>query len=265
MCTKKWFKKISPYKPNKEEDATEFLNYLFNILKNELIKQQKHEMFSSFFSLHLIDRYECLNCHLICNRPHELFFLPLSLYAFNVSNIQMLFDNYFNEEILENDNKVFCSICKSKQKAKKTCFIAKSPEYLILSLNRFDKNKKLLNQYDYSREIKIKVLESDNFSINYETYELISFVIHSGSGKSSGHYYVSFKNNSDNNWVFIDDKMFSSFDFFCISNNHTPYILFYQRKKNEKEINQITVNKQISEIITDDNRSLLMEISNLVQ
>jgi ubiquitin C-terminal hydrolase len=191
-----------------------------------------------------------------------MFYLPLSLSDLKLTNIQMLFDSYFLEETLENENKYFCSICKSKQKAKKNCFVKKSPEYLILCLNRFSKDQKLHNQYDYSSEIKITSCDN-NLTSYFEYYELISIVIHSGPCKSSGHYYMSFKNDQD--WICIDDKTNFRYNILENSNYHTPYILFYQRKIANSQANQINIHKQISELITSDNRAFLMEISNQIQ
>lgn len=56
----------------------------------------------------------------------------------------------FKPEVFDGDNKYECSVCASKQTATKDTVISHLPNYVILTLNRF--------QYDIKTFKKIKLL-----------------------------------------------------------------------------------------------------------
>ena len=79
-------------------------------------------------------------------------FFTISLETKNKKNISESLDLYVEGELLEGDNKYFCSQCEKKVDAKKRICVGELPDNLIFHLKRFDFDLELLKRakvYDY--------------------------------------------------------------------------------------------------------------------
>jgi ubiquitin C-terminal hydrolase len=191
--------------------------------------------------------------------------LPIRENTDSILELQDILDSYFQPETLIAPNLFACPDCKSHEIASIKILIQKStPDFLILSLNRFNNNgDKILTKTCIPDEINLKVINSEVMG-EVEDYQLVSCIVHNGSSLRSGHYYLTFKNN-ENKWVMIDDKKSSVYDINNVSKSSTPYIYFYKKKHSNKDNNiQISIPENIVKIIRDDNAAYSTEMSNYV-
>ncbi len=148
--------------------------------------------------------------------------------------IESMIDSYFREELMIRENQFFCDGCKSKTNAKKTLQISKSPNILILHLNRFyfkkGKTAKIhqpvrfpVSNLCLNGTGKHSSVASDN------KYELFGVIFHSGDC-SSGHYTAATKETFLNQWILYDDEKcykLSQVDFQNRDLRQKAYLLFY--------------------------------------
>lgn len=199
----------------------------------------------------------------------------------NELHLQTIFDHYFQKEELKGDNQYRCEFCRfvhydfrlisnissksifnfprSLQDAERYTIIQTSPEYLILSLNRFEYDKrtnvfrKVFTKIIYPKILNINVhsMEDDENQVHQVKYCLVLVIVHTGYTLHGGHYYVYGREvkplpaNIDNDncedyflndeWFLINDDLVTESSYQALVDNcsqytaATPYILFYQR------------------------------------
>lgn len=141
-------------------------------------------------------------------------------------------------EILDGDNKVCCSKCKTLQKVEKHLELYTAPCYLIIQLKRFNRNGKIttkvnfpLHNFDISKYVKKKAKQDSSLE-----YDLISIANHFGD-VNGGHYVAYAKNYINNNWYEYNDSLVSLINE-CNLVTANAYVLFYQRKMLNTYINK---------------------------
>ena len=154
-------------------------------------------------------------------------YFPLTIYD--------CFNLLVQTEKLKEDNQWKCDKCQKPQNANKHLAIYKSPNILIIGLNRFNNSKKNNIFINFPRndfDISKYVIENDE--PRSSLYDLIGVIHHSGS-LDFGHY-ISYCKHQNNKWFFHNDNVVQEVNRQKIISN-TAYILFYQRKTlNEKKI-----------------------------
>ena len=138
-------------------------------------------------------------------------------------------EKFREEEILTNDNKIFCKICGAKQNFKKKLQIFKIPQYLIIQIKRFKYNKGIMQYFSSNKDetfvdipqsldLKEFVLGPDS---NNAVYSLYANVLHD---ENRSHYTTIVYHK--NQWVkYNDDSLYYS-DF---PNSNDSYLLFYKK------------------------------------
>ncbi|CAG8585704.1 9662_t:CDS:10 [Diversispora eburnea] len=171
----------------RQQDCHEFLKILFSQIEEESkqymsnnIKRTKFnhpqrintnqpnqsDIPISPFGGILVNTIKCLSCGNRSRTKEEFHDLTLSLQIEsereNLSFTDLL-SEFFSAEELKGDNQYHCDKCSGLQDALKTTRILVPPRYLILSLNRFEYDKK------YARRIKIMTHVSiqDTLSLSY--------------------------------------------------------------------------------------------------
>ncbi|KAF0377984.1 ubiquitin carboxyl-terminal hydrolase 38 [Gigaspora margarita] len=168
----------------RQQDCHEFLKILFSQIEeesNQFVSNKRprldmesqsisrinfNEMPISTFGGTLENTIKCLSCGNKSRTKEDFHDLTLSLKVENESNKPSLDDmlcEFFTPEELNEDNQYFCDKCNGLQDAVKTTRIIVPPRYLILSLNRFEYDKR------YARRIKIMtpVMLQDTLSLTY--------------------------------------------------------------------------------------------------
>ena len=146
------------------------------------------------------------------------------------------FEQFVNEEKLDEENMWYCSVCKSHKEAYKKMAIMKYPKILIIHLKRFkkdhykhyvnfNKNSDLVDFPIDKLDISKYVIDGKDNNIQYSLYAIAN---HYGSC-GGGHYTAFCKNEQDQNWYCYDD---SSVNFVKEQEiiTEAAYVLFYKLK-----------------------------------
>lgn len=147
---------------------------------------------------------------------------------------------FVSTELLNDDEKYFCTDCNKKVNATKKLNIWEPPNILVIHLKRF----KVMNQRMMTKitslinfplnGLDIKDYSSDIHEINNTVYDLHAISSHSGS-YYGGHYISYCRNGINENWYgFNDERVYHIPDDYLekevVSRN--AYILFYVRRLN---------------------------------
>lgn len=161
---------------------------------------------------------KCVNVDYELSRVEP--FWDIQLNVRGMANLQELFQNYVEPELLSGDNRYDAGGTHGYQDAKKGVFFQWFPPVLHLQLKRFeydfmaDDLVKIDDLYEYPDEIDLAPFLGDvpdHIKQQNWTYALHGVLVHQGS-VSNGHYYAMLKptNNSDSlyGWYrFDDDKV----------------------------------------------------------
>lgn len=164
--------------------------------------------------------------------------------SLNPSSISIYdcFNTFRNEELLSNENTLFCKTCKQNETIYKKIDIFKAPLYLIIQIKRF-RYQKSSSLFDFSSinqskndtlvEFPIDNLDLKDYIVDKDKkeeaiYDLVAVAQHVGQ-LNSGHY-TSLCRVMGNKWYkFNDDKVTEIQKSEVVSSN--AYILFYKKKK----------------------------------
>lgn len=142
---------------------------------------------------------------------------------------------FSKKEILDENNKWYCSNCKQHLRASKELLISRAPEILIIHLKRFkyssseyngtvlSKNRELINF-----PLDLNINKYMYFPTEQVDYSLFAVSQHYGN-LGSGHYTAACK--VEDEWYKFDDETFKKIHSESIV-DESAYVLFYQRKRN---------------------------------
>ena len=158
----------------------------------------------------------------------------IDLNSNNIVNIYDCFNYYQRNDLFTGDNKNYCNICKQLYDSIYSCKIYTSPNYLILILNRGKAN--IYNvKLDFPEVINITqfVLKKETPNIIYNLYGVLT---HIGQSGQNAHFVASCKSPVDGKWYRYNDALVNLITDVQkeIIDLGTPYILFYQKFKEEK-------------------------------
>ena len=237
---------------------------LFDKFQKGLKNTKNEDLIKYFFEFVILNEYK-LNCqHKIIKNE---FLFTLELEVDNHNNINNSLKYLFDYKNLDNENLIYCSICKKKMKGKNKLLIDILPRILIIVLKRFKFNKGNItieknNEY-FSFPILLdmsKYTKDFNNNLNLENknlYYLKTVIIHDGSTEG-GHYYNIIKDNKSSSWYKINDEYIESFDInnlekesfggyneFNEIKRNNAYLLFYEKEYDDNCIkyNKICLNK----------------------
>jgi ubiquitin C-terminal hydrolase len=201
-------KKNSIFKLNIQNDSSESMFFLLDLIKNKNL---------NVFENKFISNRICLTCKNITSSIEKFNIMSVDI----TNNIEHSIDLFQQKEIMDGD--VFCNKCNSKQKFSKQYLINTISDNLIIHLKRFKENN---NSYIKDRS---NVTIQDNININNVKYDLRGFIVHTGQ-ISGGHYYFIGKDLINKWWIYNDS--------ICIPCNlmkkyeSLGYIFLYEKIKN---------------------------------
>jgi len=196
-----------------QQDAQEFLGFLFDVLDKQTEKTRFKYLLGSIFGGKSFSQLICEGgCGTVRNNIED--FNNLSLEVKNHRTLKDSLDKYVSQEKIEDFK---CDNCKKSVTVTKKNSIAELPNVLIVHLQRilFDydnlQNNKInsrlefpfnLNMKSYTTEVlsnndnkinKSSTVDSSSFIIyekddSYYDYNLVGIVVHTGSA-DAGHYY----------------------------------------------------------------------------
>lgn len=221
------------YKDNIEKNIEQVPNNKYDTILKGLDFWQKfvsknHSVIIDIFTGIFHFRYECLNCNTVVPSFDAFNIIPLHI---NSDSLESCLDEYFNDSILDNDNKFFCSNCKAKHDAKQTAFLWHSPPRLVIQMKRFVGMHKNQRHVSFPLEnLQIYKYSSDYNKLNFK-YELYGVINHSGS-LNCGHYTAFTKNPVNGEWYLFDDDSVMHIDKSIVEKTivtNKAYVLLYKR------------------------------------
>jgi len=265
-------KKNSRWAEIEHQDSQEFYNFLISTIEEECGQKQElkiiddksnlnliainyimkseskdYSLIKDIFIGYLISNINCVLCKAKSPNFESFITLSFSIPIKRDTNIDSIFgleecfDNFIEDEQLDEDNKLTCDICKIKNQSIKKLQIWKPPKILVIQLKRFITNAfgqqiaKILNPVVYPIEnfdISYYIHEDSPYKSEKNIYNLLGVNIHQEIGFGSinhGHYVSIVKNNTDSEWYLFDDENeLVKVDKESIQNRNA-YLLFYSK------------------------------------
>lgn len=202
-----------------QQDSSEFIIYLFDIVNDELKKNSLNLNINKKLNLHLTTSIKCKRMK--CLNESTVISKELFLFLSYEENLTDSYRLYKENEKLDEENKYMCESCNKKTIARKKIVVNKWPNNLFILMNRYTKNLK-----KKGNEMEIPI----NWRHNYK---LKGGIVHSGS-LSGGHYVYFGKKN--NNWYLFNDSNVSLLSNENLNNlKNNAYILHYKMSDNIDE------------------------------
>ncbi|KAL4450833.1 hypothetical protein ABPG74_011675 [Tetrahymena malaccensis] len=146
-----------------QQDASEFGRIFLDQLERSVQNTNDNKLLDDYFIGQYDHTITCLKCknQFISKEKFLDISLNFSENQDNTVTFNGLLQHNFKPEVFQGDNKYDCSICNEKNDAQKDMQISYLPNYVILTLNRFQydlktfKKIKLLQQIDIPEEIDL--------------------------------------------------------------------------------------------------------------
>ena len=240
---------------NKFETIYKSLDYWDSYLK------KNHSPIIDIFTGLYLNQIICTQCNKRSINFEPYLILPLSIID-RESNLQDCLREFSKTEVLDNDNKYNCTVCKEHTVAHKNIYLWDLPEHLIIQLKRFSNN----GVFSIKNNTTVKFpFENLTFVENYHeyrprnySYNLYGVIYHVGS-LSSGHYYAFTKNPLNNKWYRFNDSTVQYIPDEIIEReimNGGSYILFYKKNyinsENSTDIDAVNSDEDLPSNGDDD-------------
>lgn len=206
--------KKSLFRGAAQQDSGEFLIFLLDLLNDE----SKGEV-NKIFEIETLTTLKCklkvcLNKTFVKGKENFLI-LPIKP---EYNTLDDCYRGYKFHEMLKDDNKVLCVVCKEKRIFSTRLEISVWPKHLIIWLKRFDNTRK------NNKDIEIPIDWRHNYS-------LAGAIYHSGS-VNGGHYFYLRRDFGLDKWFMLNDSSVSQIDSSHINNYlNKAYILYYINTK----------------------------------
>ena len=138
---------------------------------------------------------------------------------------------FMKEEVLKDDEKWYCSRCKTHQVALKKMEVYSAPDHLIIHLKRFSHHRGMFGGQKVTQLVDFPVDELDlgPYVISGGgKYELYAVSNHFG-GLEGGHYTADCRSPVNGKWYNFDDSSVSEKSSFYSIVSESAYVLFYRR------------------------------------
>ncbi|EAS01106.2 ubiquitin carboxy-terminal hydrolase (macronuclear) [Tetrahymena thermophila SB210] len=152
-----------------QQDASEFGRIFLDQLERSVQNTNDNKLLDDYFIGQYDHTITCLKCKNQFISKEKFLDVSLNFSENQDSTVTFngLLQHNFKPEVFEGDNKYDCSICNEKNDAQKDTQISYLPNYVILTLNRFQydlktfKKIKLLQQIDIPEEIDLSYYQKN--------------------------------------------------------------------------------------------------------
>lgn len=219
--------RISPcLRPYQQEDAHEFLRSLLSTLTLD----GHNKKLSSLFDGLLESAVTCQTCHRASITRDRYMDLSLDIQGDDVNSLEGALKNFTRTELMDSDNMVRCTRCKTKRVVSKGLRLATAPTILVCHLKRFafdmyGRTTRLRKHVEYPLRLEIGDHMSRVNQSKPPPYELIGVLVHAGTRCDRGHYFAIVK--SGDNWYKANDGVVTQVDLDIVLKQQA-YILLYE-------------------------------------
>lgn len=229
------------YRSGEQQDVTECIRLVFDKLGG-----YEQSLIRDTFAGELSEMTQCQVCGNVRGRPETFTDLVLSvpteeqvMQSGMLPNIQMLFNQRLQFEMMTDDNLLHCEKCNKNTRAGKWAEITSPPRHLCICLNRFTYN---VQKQDFAKE-KTPIKIDGTIQIGPFFYDLYMVIVHTGKDATSGHYYSigtraeptdMERQTGQRQWFVMDDSQLKPSDLHMLSGmdpnkkDDNPYVLFYR-------------------------------------
>lgn len=277
-------------------DVDEFYNLLFDRLDSQIADKSKRDAISHCYGGMLLTQIKSKECEHVSERTE-----PFSAIQCDIKgkcDLQQSLDAYVEGEIMEGDNKYWCSQCSTHVEAEKRNCLQEVPDHLIFHLKRFDfdlatmQRSKINDYFEFPTEIDIApytfehVATAADMKANdqpdvSDMFRISGVLVHTGTAES-GHYFSYIRD--EHGWVEFNDAETSRFEEgqigsmayggTCLNASgevvekpFSAYMLFYERidkikPEQTKEIAEYAMrNSDLYSRICEENQKLTLKWS----
>lgn len=205
----------------------------------KLIQSVEGSPIASIFMGQFKSSLQCTICK-NCSLTFESFWdmgLPIAAPSSHSRTVNLLkcFSLFTREEILDGDNRPFCSKCCKERRSVKKMTVHIFPPVLTLYLKRFSVFSgldKLHTAISIPRTVNLMSLASSETvkeaNVSWFNYELYATINHSGT-MLGGHYTATVQHFTSEQWYSISDSRVSKCTLTPEFSSSDAYILFYRR------------------------------------
>uniref|UniRef100_A0A8C0QIR6 Ubiquitin carboxyl-terminal hydrolase n=2 Tax=Chelonoidis abingdonii TaxID=106734 RepID=A0A8C0QIR6_CHEAB len=192
-------------------------------------KQLNESIIVALFQGQFKSTVQCLTCHKKSRTFEAFMYLSLPLASTSKCTLQECLRLFSKEEKLTDNNRFYCSHCKTRRDSLKKIEIWKLPPVLLVHLKRFSYDGRWKQKLQTYVDFPLESLDLSQYVIgpksNLKRYNLFSVSNHYG-GLDGGHYTAYCRNARKQRWYKFDDH-----EVFEISGSSVKssaaYILFY--------------------------------------
>ena len=211
-----------------QQDVNDFMTILFERLQEEMKNTRLKNLIKEFFEFKTVTEITCTKCNKKKYKPEPSIILALDVKE--KKNIIESLKSFTNQETLQGDNAYECSYCREKVIAIKKDILSRLPNYLIISLKRFEKMysadgfacQKVNSFCEFPMELNLREFTVTDGSIGklpetFFKYTLRGIIVHNGI-LQGGHYYSYIEDREklefspDQRWFEFNDSRVNPFD-----------------------------------------------------
>ncbi len=181
--------------------------------QNNNNNNNNNELIGALYRGTLCHQLKCLKCFNTSDRLEPMYDISLPVQGF--SSLESSLNNYLQIETLNGDNQWKCGQCETKVDAERRTLLHSLPPILTFCLSRFrydwdtGRRYKVNDRFEFPMELDLTDYVNNNNSENKKDnddsknnnknskneqdlyqYELLSVIIHRGSGANQGHYHA---------------------------------------------------------------------------
>ncbi|XP_053897662.1 ubiquitin carboxyl-terminal hydrolase 8 isoform X1 [Malaclemys terrapin pileata] len=192
-------------------------------------KQLNESIIVALFQGQFKSTVQCLTCHKKSRTFEAFMYLSLPLASTSKCTLQECLRLFSKEEKLTDNNRFYCSHCKTRRDSLKKLEIWKLPPVLLVHLKRFSYDGRWKQKLQTSVDFPLESLDLSQYVIgpksNLKRYNLFSVSNHYG-GLDGGHYTAYCRNATKQRWYKFDDHEVSEISGSSVKSS-AAYILFY--------------------------------------
>ncbi|XP_006030470.1 ubiquitin carboxyl-terminal hydrolase 8 isoform X2 [Alligator sinensis] len=192
-------------------------------------KQLNESIIVALFQGQFKSTVQCLTCHKKSRTFEAFMYLSLPLASTSKCTLQDCLRLFSKEEKLTDNNRFYCSHCKTRRDSLKKIEIWKLPPVLLVHLKRFSYDGRWKQKLQTSVDFPLESLDLSQYVIgsksNLKRYNLFAVSNHYG-GLDGGHYTAYCKNPAKQHWYKFDDHEVSDISASSVKSS-AAYILFY--------------------------------------
>ncbi|XP_007066880.1 ubiquitin carboxyl-terminal hydrolase 8 isoform X1 [Chelonia mydas] len=192
-------------------------------------KQLNESIVVALFQGQFKSTVQCLTCYKKSRTFEAFMYLSLPLAPTSKCTLQECLRLFSKEEKLTDNNRFYCSHCKTRRDSLKKLEIWKLPPVLLVHLKRFSYDGRWKQKLQTSVDFPLESLDLSHYVIgpksNLKRYNLFSVSNHYG-GLDGGHYTAYCRNATKQRWYKFDDHEVSDISASCVKSS-AAYILFY--------------------------------------